>query len=118
LPLSNRRDRAFACADLSRGLVAVVFGVSHSELEMNSRSSPVSALARQIAMYLTHVVFAVSLSRTGLAFGRDRTTAAHACRVVEEAREDGEFDFMMERLSSALRVLCAGPHDEPEVATW
>lgn len=47
---------------------------------------------RQIAMYVCHVVLRLSLSDIGLAFGRDRTTAGHACNVVEDRRDDAAFD--------------------------
>jgi hypothetical protein len=39
-------------------------------------------------MYLTHVGFALPLSRVARAFARDRATVGHACNRVEEWRED------------------------------
>ena len=43
-------------------------------------------------MYLSHVVFHISLSEVATAFGRDRSTAAHAFHRIEEMREDPELD--------------------------
>ncbi|MGZ8330820.1 MAG: helix-turn-helix domain-containing protein [Rhodoplanes sp.] len=58
-------------------------------------------------MYLAHVSFGANYSEIGRAFGRDRTTAAHACRVVEERRDDPGLDAILEQLErdcSALRA--------------
>nr|WP_235890738.1 helix-turn-helix domain-containing protein [Pararhizobium mangrovi] len=60
--------------------------------------------ARQIAMYVCHVVMQVSLTEIGLAFGRDRTTVGHACRVTEERRDDGAYDEFV----SAVERVAAG----------
>jgi len=68
------------------------FGVTAAELSFGSRGSPRAALARQVAMYLCHVGFALSFEGIGRLFRRDRTTVAHACRVIEERREDVGFD--------------------------
>ncbi|MET3599218.1 helix-turn-helix domain-containing protein [Martelella mangrovi] len=47
---------------------------------------------RQIAMYVCHVSLQLSLSEIGAAFGRDRTTVAYSCRVIEDRRDNREFD--------------------------
>ena len=53
-------------------------------------------------MYLAHVAFGLSYSTIGQSFGRDRTTAAHACRLVEERRDDPATD----RVLHALEEIC------------
>lgn len=60
------------------------------------------SLARQIAMYLAHVAFSLSLTQTGRLFGRDRTTVAHACGVVEDLRDDPAIDKALTVLASIL----------------
>ncbi len=102
-----------ACARMARGVVATLFGVSSEDLVTPTRASAKVAFARQIAMYLTHVVFAVSYTRVGAAFGRDRTTAAHACRVIEAAREDADIDHVVERLGAALRAIARNTRTSP-----
>jgi chromosomal replication initiation ATPase DnaA len=77
------------------------FGVTAGELTFGSRGSPQAALARQAAMYLCHVGFALSFEAIGKLFCRDRTTVAHACRVIEERREDIWFDCRMATLEQA-----------------
>ncbi|MGX5665568.1 chromosomal replication initiator DnaA [Rhizobium daejeonense] len=63
---------------------------------------------RQIAMYVCHVALQMPLSEIGDAFGRDRTTVAHSCHVVEDRRDDPGFDAFVasvERLAETLLLL-------------
>nr|WP_295891423.1 helix-turn-helix domain-containing protein [uncultured Devosia sp.] len=50
------------------------------------------ARARQLAMYLSHVVLGRTLSEIGEVFGRDRTTVSYACALIEDMRDDRRFD--------------------------
>ncbi len=61
-----------------------------------------TARARQLAMYLSHVVLGRSLSEVGEAFGRHRTTVSHACGLIEDMRDDPAFDAEIERLEKLL----------------
>ncbi len=47
---------------------------------------------RQIAMYVCHVALQMTMTTIGDGFGRDRSTVAHACAVVEDRRDDRDFD--------------------------
>jgi chromosomal replication initiation ATPase DnaA len=58
--------------------------------------------ARQLAMYLMHVVLRRTMDEAARPFGRDRTTATHACARIEEWREDPAFDAEVDRLESAI----------------
>ncbi|MEE2567352.1 helix-turn-helix domain-containing protein [Hyphobacterium marinum] len=91
-------------ARLVREAVAYAFNVSPDEMIAPTRRSSSVALARQVAMYLTHVAFELSLSQVAVFFGRDRTTASHACHVVEDRRDDPEFDACLDRLEGFLRA--------------
>jgi len=95
-PIEIRR-RVVAC-------VAFDFGLDARELEAPLRGSQRMAFARQIAMYLAHVSFGLSFDAVGRAFGRDRTTVAHACRVVEDGRDDIWFDCRVATIES----ICLG----------
>ncbi len=64
---------------------------------------------------LAHVMCGLTLTEVGLLFGRDRTTVAHACAVVEDRRDDPVFDRALDLLEWALpslhqsrAALCAG----------
>ena len=82
--------------------VAAVFGVEIGVLRATTRGSPRAAFARQVAMYLAHVVCGLSLTEVGALFRRDRTTVAHACIVVEDGRDDPELDRRLEHLERAI----------------
>jgi chromosomal replication initiation ATPase DnaA len=85
--------------------VAAVFEVDVYDLRASTRRSTRTAFARQVAMYLAHVVCGLSLTEVGTLFARDRTTAAHACRVVEDRRDDPELDGRLEHLERAVAAL-------------
>lgn len=85
--------------------VAQVFGIERELLSQPTRGEASVARARQVAMYLAHVGYGLTLTEVGTLFGRDRTTVAHACRVVEEHREDTTFDRAMDLLEGVARSL-------------
>jgi chromosomal replication initiation ATPase DnaA len=62
-------------------------------------------LARQAAMYLANVAFGLTFTQIGAVFGRDRTTVAHACAVMEDLRDDPVIDRTLTALESALTGL-------------
>lgn len=61
------------------------------------------ARSRQLAMYLAHVVLGVSLTAIGAAFGRDRTTVSYACHLIEDMRDDPDFDAEVTDLEMQLQ---------------
>lgn len=85
--------------------VAAVFEVDIRELRTSTRGAPRTAFARQVAMYLAHVVCGLSFTEVGTLFARDRTTVAHACSVVEDRRDDPELDGRLEHLERAVAAL-------------
>ncbi|MBR2121105.1 MAG: helix-turn-helix domain-containing protein [Pseudomonadota bacterium] len=93
---------------LVAGCVAFDFGLDAAALETGLRGSQRMAFARQIAMYLAHVGFGLSFEIIGHAFGRDRTTVAHACRVVEDGRDDIWFDCRVATLELICRAAAGG----------
>jgi hypothetical protein len=84
---------------------AAAFAVPVGELRATTRRSSYVAFARQSAMYLSHVAFGVTLSEVGRAFGRDRTTAAHACRLIEDRRDDPAVNAVLGSLENACCAL-------------
>tara|TARA_R110000787_G_scaffold78883_9_gene172281 strand:- start:1502 stop:1726 length:225 start_codon:yes stop_codon:yes gene_type:complete len=58
--------------------------------------------ARHIAIYLTHVALGMSLARVARAFDRDRSTIAYACHLIEDKRDDTDFDGWLEQLLLGL----------------
>lgn len=79
-------------------MVAGEFRLPAAHLVARTRGPARVARARQVAMYLSHVAGGASLTDVGLMFGRDRTTVAHACGAVEDARDGADFDRRIDRL--------------------
>ena len=97
----RRRDRAGWC--LLR-FVAAARNVTTSQLLSPSRGEADVALARQLAMYLMHVVLGRLYLDVGRFFGRDRTTVSYACALIEDLRDDLEFDAEVSRLERRLAM--------------
>jgi chromosomal replication initiation ATPase DnaA len=89
--------------------VVQVFGIGHDDLYRITRGRAKVALARQVAMYLAHVACGLTLTDTGRLFGRDRTTVAHACVVIEDRRDDPVFDRALDLLEWAVPSLAMRP---------
>lgn len=89
--------------------VAFVFDVECDAIVRCKRGRQCVAQARQVAMYLAHVVWGLSLTDVGLLFERDRTTVAHACRQIENRRDDRQFDCALDLLSMAMPMMLQRP---------
>ncbi len=108
---SRRGARAVAALDARRRrdlvvrCVGAALGVPMRAIRSPRRGTAPEVEARQISIYLLHVVFSVPLNVTGPLFGKDRTTAAHACQRVEERRDDAAFDAFLHDLELAVSAL-------------
>ena len=100
----ERRAHDIARATLAGNLAAYAFGADGADMMCATRGAAHAAFVRQAAMYLAHVAFEMSLSRVAYAFERDRSTVAHACRVIEDKRDDDDFDARIGALEEALRL--------------
>lgn len=95
----RRRDRAAAAV---LALVSRQRAVPPPLLLHRTRGDATVAEARQLAMYLTHVVLRRSYVEVGDFFGRDRTTVAYACARIEDLRELPEIEAELARLEAEL----------------
>src|SRR5690606_23857078 len=102
-PVSVPRDMELECVLKT---VADATGVSRRQLMQPTRGMAHIASARQLAVYLVHVLLERSLTDVGRCFGRDRTTIAHACSRIEDQRDDGDPDYelMVSRLEDKIRA--------------
>ena len=96
----GRRDQA--AAQQIEALVASAFSVAPETMHAPRRGVARAAFARQVAIYLNHTHLGLSYAEAASLFGRDRTTAAHACRTVEERREDPRIDAIVDVLERAI----------------
>lgn len=92
-----------AAAELAMAVVSYATGVELAAIAAPGRGAQAVAFARQVSMYLVHVVFELSLGRTALAFGRDRSTVGHACHLIEDRREERSFDAWISGLEAMLQ---------------
>ncbi len=104
-PTPKRRDEiALELCECLIDIVAALFTVSSKELRKAGRTVEPVSRVRQIAMYVAHVVLRLTQGEVGRGFGRDRTTVVHACKVIEDMRDDPEFDrvvAVVERVADA-----------------
>lgn len=92
-----------ARAGLAKDIAAYALSVERALLDDPKRGPSSAAFARQVAMYLMHTAYGFSLNRIAIAFRRDRSTVAHACRLIEDNRDDFAFDEWLEALENVLR---------------
>ena len=88
---------------LAQAVISHIYEIPIDELRARTRGGARAAFARQVAMYLVHVVWGFSLTEVAEAFGRDRSTVSHACHLVEDLRDDPVFDRQMSQTELVLR---------------
>ena len=106
-PTASPTRHSGACDDV----IALIAREKHVPIRLlihPSRCRVGTARARQLAMYLSHVILGRSLSEIGDAFGRDRTTVSHACAVIEDLRHDPAFDEDVSALERHLEAQLSG----------
>lgn len=114
-PLDNPCPRprfavdAAALRRLLEEAAAVAFGVASDDVRARARRGVGVSFARQSAMYLAHVAFGLNYSDVGRLFGRDRTTVAYACRLVEDRRDDPAIDQRLDLLEQACAEAASDP---------
>ena len=85
-------------------ITAALFNVPSKEIRKAGRTTLGISRVRQVAMYVAHVVLKLNMTDIGRAFARDRTTVLYACHLVEDLRDDPDFDriiTMTERVALA-----------------
>lgn len=85
-----------------RLMTAEFLFMSGDRIGMRRERRRLACHIRQIAMYVCHVALQMTMTTIGEGFGRDRSTVAHACAVVEDRRDDRDFDEFvsaMERIA-------------------
>lgn len=104
---SERESRNERAMEICEGLIDIasaLFNVSGRELRRTGRTSLGVSRVRQVAMYVGHVVLGLSMNEIGRGFSRDRTTVLYACHLVEDMRDDDDFDRIvstMEKVATA-----------------
>ena len=88
----RREERIMEVCEAMIDICAALYNVSSKELRQVGRTGTGVARVRQIAMYVTHVTLGITMQEVGRGFARDRTTVRHACHLIEDLRDDEDFD--------------------------
>ena len=91
-------------SQVTLGVVSLALGISPSDILSSSRRAP-AVYGRQVAMYLLNTIFRMKHSHIGRALGRDRTTAAYACQVIEDLRDDPSVEGLLGACEASLTRL-------------
>ncbi|RZO68512.1 MAG: hypothetical protein EVA70_01670 [Parvularculaceae bacterium] len=94
-----RRRAAMAALEV----ISEAFDVPLSRLTMATRQRANVAFARQIAMYLCHVIAQLSVRDISTEFERERSTVVYALHTIEDRRDSPLFEDQLELLEIALR---------------
>jgi chromosomal replication initiation ATPase DnaA len=84
-------------------LVAEERNVAMSNMLRRSRGSGPAAAARQLAIYLSHVLLERPQDVVAELFNRDRTTIAHAVQAIEDHRDRPGLEAEIARIEARLR---------------
>ena len=104
----TREERVVDACDCVIEIAAAIFSLPSRELRRPGRCADAISRVRQIAMYVTHVVLGLSMTEIGKGFGRDRTTVMHACHLVEDLRDDDDFDQIIARAEHIVTAAFRG----------
>lgn len=95
----NRR-RAMAYCDGLIDIISAYFNVCGRDIRSSKRQNLDVARVRQIGMYVANVVLGINMTMIGQGFGRNKSTVVHACHLIEDMRDDEEFDLLVARLEA------------------
>lgn len=98
------RDPAWvaACCAAAQEIAAHAYDMTRDQMLASRRCKAWIAEGRQVAMYLAHVIAQIAPTDAAPHFRRDRTTIAHACRKIEDRRDDAYFDNGLARLEEKM----------------
>lgn len=99
------RERRFACRLAGYLAASAVSRVLPAMRLPRRKISPVK-LAQWIGIYLAHTGAGLPLGAVAAGFGRNRKTAARACRVIEDWRDCPAFDAELSEAETLLRMAC------------
>jgi chromosomal replication initiation ATPase DnaA len=100
----GREEEAIKICDGMIDILSMCFAVPGREIRQIGRTATSIARVRQIGMYVCHVAIGLTMQDVAAGFMRDRSTVVHACHLIEDMRDDTEFDAIIgtiERIAQA-----------------
>jgi chromosomal replication initiation ATPase DnaA len=108
--LRFRRLRADPDAFAITQAVVQMRHVTMRSLLGRARGCAKVAAARQLAMYLIHVLLGRPQDVVGRLFGRDASTVSHACRTIEDLRDNPPLETEIASIEHILPSAGAARH--------
>lgn len=99
-----RDEQTISICDGMTDLLSACFSVPSRDLRSRERSHGCVSRVRQIGIYVAHVSLGLSMTEVAKGFSRDRSTVVHACHLIEDLRDEVEFDrivAVVERIALA-----------------
>lgn len=106
---SPKKEKSNWAVGVAQAVAAHSFGIPLDAIIASETGSDQAVKARQVAMYLSRTVLKLGAREIARAFRRTHPAVLHACRRIEEAREDPAFDRTVEWLESFLRRAAGMP---------
>ncbi len=91
--------------ELIKSVVCLFFDVEKTDIDAKERCCKKIALSRQVFMSLCSIVLDVRPTHLSEIVGRDRTTIIHAGKVIEQMRDDVEFDDFISDLEERIQMV-------------
>ncbi|WP_094506684.1 helix-turn-helix domain-containing protein [Brucella thiophenivorans] len=98
----RRQEKNVEICDALIDLLSAFFGVSGAELRSPLRCRREVSQVRQLGMYLAHTSFGMVMREVAIGFSRDRTTVMYACHLVEDSRDDEDYDAVVSTLEKVV----------------
>lgn len=99
-------------ARMAKEIVCEAYGIPHASLMTAEKRGADLSRARQVAMYLAHVVGQLSLHQVAECFHRDRSTVSHACINIEDSRDSPVLEMQLEYMEKLLRERLRGAREQ------
>lgn len=104
----RRQERNIEICETLIDMLSAYFSVSGAELRSPLRCRKEIAQVRQIGMYLAHTCFGMVMGEVAVGFSRERTTVMYACHLVEDRRDDPDYDAVVTGLEKIINVGFSG----------
>jgi chromosomal replication initiation ATPase DnaA len=104
---STRNEEVIEICERVQDIISACFAISGRDLRDAGRSRAEIARARQIGMYLAHVTIGLQMQEVGDGFQRDRSTVAHACHLIEDLRDDPDFEDVLQMIEQIIKAAFA-----------
>jgi Bacterial dnaA protein helix-turn-helix len=99
-----RHDEVREICEGVQDILSACFSVPGRDIRALERCRTEISRIRQIGMYVAHVIAGLTMYEVGIGFQRDRTTVAHACHVVEDLRDEPEFEHVIHMVERIVEI--------------